>query len=65
MSSKPSKQQNKITVSIHKSTREFLADEFKQRLNETNKQLSVADLIEMVCQEVREYREKDMNELEK
>ena len=48
----------KITVSIRKDTRDFLDQEFTRLLVETDKKLSVANIIEMVCQEVREYREK-------
>ena len=49
----------KITVSIRKDTRDFLDQEFTRMLVETGKKLSVANLIEMICQEAREYREKD------
>ena len=55
----------KITVSIRKDTRDFLDQEFTRLLVETGKKLSVANLIEMICQEVRECREKDKSELDK
>ena len=55
----------KITVSIRKDTRDFLDQEFTRMLVETGKKLSVANLIEMICQEVRECREMDKSELDK
>ena len=60
-----SKEIKKITVSIRKDTRDFLDQEFTRLLVETGKKLSVANLIEMICQEVRECREMDKSELEK
>jgi len=61
---KPSKQQNKITVSIHKSTRAKLNLEFIRVLNSTGEQLSIADLIERVIAEVEAYREQVQEKIE-
>jgi len=56
MEGKVGKQKDKITVSIHKSTRAKLNLEFIRVLNSTGEQLSIADLIERVIAEVEGYR---------